>query len=95
MSKLRYIAFIVTAIVSLASCTKSAWVGDSTEAVTLRSSNTFVGNDQAATDVNAAPASLAGQNRNGGTTDVVSGDNTGSITDDEDDNSNHKKKSNK
>lgn len=94
MSKLRYIAFFVFAVVALSSCTKSAWMGDTEETVTLRSSQTFVGNDAAlANDVTSGQA-LSTQTRNGGTSDVVSDDNSG-ITDDEDDNGNTKKKTNK
>ena len=94
MSKLRYIAFFVFAVVALSSCTKSAWMGDTEETVTLRSSQTFVGNDAAlANDVTTGQA-LSTQTRNGGTSDVVSDDNSG-ITDDEDDNGNTKKKTNK
>jgi|GEM_PF-2529619 len=95
MSKIRYIAFVVFAIVSLASCTKSAWMGDAQETVNLRSSTTFVGDDAAQADVQNSGQALSTQTRNGGTTDVVSDDNSGGITDDEDDNGNTKKKTNK
>lgn len=94
MSKLRYIAFFVFAVVALSSCTKSAWMGDTEETVTLRSSQTFVGDDAALTNDVTSGQALSTQTRNGGTSDVVSDDNSG-ITDDEDDNGNTKKKTNK
>ena len=94
MSKLRYIAFFVFAVVALSSCTKSAWMGDAEETVTLRSASDFIGTNEATTGVTTNHA-LSTQTRNGGTTDVVSDDNSGGITDDEDDNGNTKKKTNK
>ena len=95
MSKLRYIAFFVFAVVALSSCTKSAWMGDTEETVTLRSAGDFIGTNESATDLNNSGQAFSTQTRNGGSSDVVTGDDSDGITDDEDDNGNTKKKTNK